>query len=204
MVLRLGAISRVDPKTAEVSFTDRELDEIERRFPEGVTSAEVIRMFQARGLKLSEGTFRKYVQQGLLPRSKRVGKKGKHKGSTGMYPTSIVRQIVAIKRMMREGLTIEQIQRSYLRFRPKIEGVGADVGDLLDDMEVELDGPHFDLTRKSKLGEEIQAARLDASELVERLERLEREVAWSPEPEDGEPERDLSSALSETPADRFF
>jgi DNA-binding transcriptional MerR regulator len=203
MVIRLGAMPRLDAQAAEPTFSERELEELERRFPQGVTSAEVLRIFQNRGHRLSEGTFRKYVQQNLLPRSKRVGKKGKHKGSTGMYPPSIIRQIVAIKRMMSEGLTIEQIQRSYLRFRPRIEGIDTDASELLDEMEQEIEGPRFDVTRRGRLSEEIRTARTDAADLIERLERLEREVAWSPEPE-GDGERDLDQALEDASGDRFF
>ena len=46
-----------------------------------------------KGVRLSEATFRKYVQAGLLPRSKRVGRKGKHRGSQGLYPVEAVRRI---------------------------------------------------------------------------------------------------------------
>jgi hypothetical protein len=74
-------------------LADRDLDAIERAHPEGMSSAQVVEVFRARGLKLSEATFRKYVQLGLLPRSRRVGRKGKHQGSMGLYPSVVVRRV---------------------------------------------------------------------------------------------------------------
>ena len=41
-------------------------------------------------MKFSEATLRKYVQLGLLPRSVRVGRKGKHQGSQGIENDSNV------------------------------------------------------------------------------------------------------------------
>jgi DNA-binding transcriptional MerR regulator len=70
---------------------------------------------------LSEATLRKYVQLGLLPRSVRVGRKGKHQGSQGVYPVSVIRQILRIKQMMAESYTIEQIQREFLFIRNDVE-----------------------------------------------------------------------------------
>src|SRR5437867_12937992 len=46
---------------------------VERRHPEGLTAAQVVEAFTAGGVRLSEATFRKWVQLGLLPRSRRVG-----------------------------------------------------------------------------------------------------------------------------------
>ena len=62
----------------------------------GVSARQVIALFQRRGVRLSEGTFRKYVQAGLLPRSRRVGRKGKHQGSVGVYPTNVFRLLHAL------------------------------------------------------------------------------------------------------------
>ncbi|HET9595536.1 MAG TPA: MerR family transcriptional regulator [Anaeromyxobacteraceae bacterium] len=96
---------------------------IERERSAGVTSAEVVRLFQRRGGRLSAATFRKYVQAGLLPRSRRVGRKGKHTGSTGLYPVSVVRRIDLIKRMMAEGLTLEDIRESFVAVKHRLEDV---------------------------------------------------------------------------------
>ncbi|MBN2194124.1 MAG: MerR family transcriptional regulator [Polyangiaceae bacterium] len=92
---------------------DVTLERIEREHPRGLTSAEILAFFAAHQIALSEATLRKYVQLGLLPRSVRVGRKGKHQGSQGLYPASVVRQILRIKEMMAESYTIEQIQREF-------------------------------------------------------------------------------------------
>jgi len=199
MVMRSGPLPSLKPAPGAAAFGERELVELERLFADGISSAEVLRLFQDRGVKLSEGTFRKYVQLGLLPRSRRVGKKGKHKGSKGLYPASVLRQIVAIKQMMSDGLTIEQIQRSWLRFRPRIEAIETDLADVLDEMRQELAGPHFDTRRRSRLEEELQSARGEAEDLVRRLYHLEQEVAWSPERADED-----EAWEEERPAGRFY
>src|SRR5438045_3364595 len=95
-------------------LSDKDLSEIEAAHHEGLTSAQVVELFKSRGIRMSEATFRKYVQLGLLPRSRRVGRKGKHQGSLGLYPVTTVRRINEVKRMMRESYTIEEIQRAFL------------------------------------------------------------------------------------------
>ena len=90
-------------------FREEELCEIEAKNADGLSSGEIVGLLTERGFKFSEATLRKYVQLGLLPRSRRVGSKGKHKGSKGVYPVGTVRQINEIKSMMDLDLTIEQI-----------------------------------------------------------------------------------------------
>ena len=84
---------------------------------------QIVDAFTAEGERLTEATFRKYVQLGLVPRSRRVGRKGKHQGSLGLYPATAVRRINAIKRLMAENYTIEDIQQQFLRFRDEIEAL---------------------------------------------------------------------------------
>src|SRR6185436_7910159 len=69
--------------TRTALLTEEELRAIEGTYAEGITAVQIVEVFTSRGIKLSEASFRKYVQQGLLPRSKRVGRKGKHRGSLG-------------------------------------------------------------------------------------------------------------------------
>ena len=57
-----------------------------RSYPDGLSTQQIVELFAVEGERLSEATFRKYVQLGLLPRSVRVGRKGKHRGSQGRYP----------------------------------------------------------------------------------------------------------------------
>ena len=160
----------------EQLLADRELDEIERANEGGLTAAQVVDLFQRRGVKLSEATFRKYVQLGLVPRSRRVGRKGKHSGSMGLYPATVVRRVNAIKRMMAEAYTIEEIQRSFLRFKDEIETIERGLSELFTGFERELRSSEFDAGKKKTLSRDLEETRRVADELVGRIERLERQV----------------------------
>jgi hypothetical protein len=165
-----------DEKSASGLLPERDLDAIERDHADGLTSAQVVELFRARGVKLSEATFRKYVQLNLLPRSRRVGRKGKHQGSMGLYPATVVRRVNAIKRMMAESYTIEEIQRSFLRFKDEIEAVERGLKELFVGFERELRAPEFDAGRKKQLTKELADAQRVADDLVGRIEGLERQI----------------------------
>lgn len=155
---------------------DSELDEIERLHPDGMTLAQVIETFASRDMHLSEATFRKYVQFGLLGRSRRVGRKGKHQGSLGLYPATTVRRVNAIKQMMAANYTIEDIQRSFLRFTDEIEVLQRGLTQLLAGFENELARGSFPAERRRGLSREIQSVRKLAEEVVGRVESLERQL----------------------------
>ena len=157
-------------------LSDEVLAEIERSNEEGLTSAQIVELFRSRSLKLSEATFRKYVQLGLLPRSRRVGRKGKHQGSLGMYPVATVRRINEVKRMMGESFTIEEIQQSFLRFRDEIEVVERGLEAIFGGFERELATDAFEGPRRQKLSREMGDARKVAVDLMGRIEHLERQV----------------------------
>jgi len=80
-----------------------EFDALEAEHAGGISAVQIVDFFAPRGVKLAQATFRKYVQLGLLPRSRRVGEKGKHRGSKGLYPASAVRRIHLIKSLMTKG-----------------------------------------------------------------------------------------------------
>lgn len=101
-------------------FTDDELSRIEREHVEGVTSEHIVNLFTRRNLRFTEATLRKYVQLGLLPRSRRVAISGTQRGSQGLYPATIVRRIQHLKSMLAH-YTIEEIQREFLFVRGDIE-----------------------------------------------------------------------------------
>src|SRR5574341_1052542 len=111
-----------------------EIERIERERAVGITSREVVRLFESKGARLSGSTFRKYVQVGLLPRSRRVGRKGKHTGSTGLYPVEVVRRINLIKRMMAEGMTIEDIGESFVALKNRLDDVERGFAGLLGEV----------------------------------------------------------------------
>src|SRR5574342_830369 len=112
-----------------------EIARVARERALGITSREVVRLFEDKGARFSQATFRKYVQAGLLPRSRRVGRKGKHTGSTGLYPVSVVRRIDLIKRMMAEGRTLEDIRESFVSTRSRLDDVEAGLAALVAELE---------------------------------------------------------------------
>jgi len=109
------------PALGNPVIDDPTLSQLERKYAAGLSSVEILDVFASHDVSLSEATLRKYVQLGLLPRSVRVGRKGKHQGSQGVYPVSVIRQILRIKQMMAESYTIEQIQREFLFIRNDVE-----------------------------------------------------------------------------------
>jgi len=154
---------------------ERTLSSLEEKRPEGLTSAEILDIFARNDVALSEATLRKYVQLGLLPRSIRVGKKGKHQGSQGVYPVQVVRLIMTIKRMMAESFTIEQIQREFLFIRSDVEQLER----TLDGIFGKLDG--VIQSRRGEHGAEtvrrdVTGARALSRDLVARLEAIEAKL----------------------------
>src|ERR1041385_2917739 len=102
---------------------EEDLRAIEGTYPGGITAVQIVDAFTSRGIKFSEASFRKYVQQGLLPRSRRVGRKGKHRGSLGVYPAKTIRRNNSVKQLMADGHTIEEIQDQFLAYTDLIENV---------------------------------------------------------------------------------
>lgn len=113
-------------------LTETELQRIERGHPDGVTTGEIIGIFETAGSPLSEATFRKYVQVGLLPRCRRVGQKGKHKGSQGIYPVRTVRLINEIKRLNAGERTLEELAATVFALVGPIDTFEDALADLLD------------------------------------------------------------------------
>src|SRR5215831_1230207 len=164
---------------------DREIDEIERSWPDGMTSRQIVDVFETRGIRFSEATLRKYVQLGLLPRSVRVGRKGKHRGSCGLYPSHVIRRVNVVKGMMAEDRTIEEIQRSFARFKDDIESVESQVRELLSGFEREAKGPAVGADGRRELERDISEAKRAAGELVRRIASLERKISAHVEPAAG-------------------
>lgn len=158
-------------------LVEDEIDEIERQCPGGLTSRQIVDVFTARGIRFSEATLRKYVQLGLLPRSVRVGRKGKHRGSCGIYPADVVRRVNQVRAMMAADLTIEDIQKSFVRFKDEIEQVEKGVRELIAGFEREAKGPNLDPDRRTAIEAEIVAAKHAASELVRRITGVEASLS---------------------------
>lgn len=151
------------------------LQRIETSHVNGLTSAEILDVFARHEVPLSEATLRKYVQLGLLPRSVRIGKKGKHQGSQGVYPVTVVRQIMTIKRMMAESYTILQIKKEFLFIRSDIE----QLEQLLAGIFRKLEGVNRQRPRESaaqSVAREVGDARSLSRDLVSRLLAIETKL----------------------------
>ncbi|RKG66646.1 MerR family transcriptional regulator [Corallococcus sp. CA054B] len=149
-----------------------ELERIERENAGGLPANAILEIFRPRGVRLSEATFRKYVQAGLLPRSRRVGRKGKHQGSLGLYPVEAVRRINVIKRMMAEGHTLEDIRRSFVFHRNHIDQLQRDLSEVLDGFQEELGGRPLGGERRRSLEAQLATLRQRAQDLVRDVARL--------------------------------
>jgi DNA-binding transcriptional MerR regulator len=150
-----------------------EISHLERERSGGITAGEVVRLFEGRGARLSASTFRKYVQLGLLPRSRRVGRQGKHAGSTGLYPVAVVRRIALIKRMMAEGYTVDEIRGSFVTVRNRLE----DVQRGLDELVASLVLKARTHPRRRQFESELGRAEREAHAAFRRLERVGGAVA---------------------------
>jgi len=154
---------------------DQVLSQIEKSHARGLTSAEILDLFARHDVQLSEATLRKYVQLGLLPRSVRIGKKGKHQGSQGVYPVSVVRQIVLIKQMMSESYTIDQIQKEFLFIRSDVEQLEL----LLEGIFEKLDGVLKQRRREhtaQTVARDVVDARSLSKDLLARLVAIETKL----------------------------
>lgn len=153
-----------------------ELRAIEASHSAGITAVQIVEVFTSRGVKFSEASFRKYVQQGLLPRSRRIGRKGKHRGSLGVYPAKTVRRINSVKQWMADGFTIEQIQGQFLLYTDLVESLAEGLTELVERIAVDIDHPQHASERK-QLAKDLGELRHDSDRLVERANDLARRVA---------------------------
>ena len=134
-------------------------------------------MFQTRGVKLSEATFRKYVQMGLLPTSRRVGQKGKHRGSRGLYPVSVVRRINVIKRMMAEDLTLEEIRESFFSVQNQLEKAGEAIDELIASLQGRIERLKEQGEPTTDVARELKEARKSSKSLLKKIERIQSRLA---------------------------
>jgi DNA-binding transcriptional MerR regulator len=149
---------------------------IERGHPMGMSVQQIVAAVEGLGEKLTEATFRKYVQLGLLPRSVRVGRKGKHQGSQGLYPAGTVRQVQQIRRLMTQGFTIEEIQSRSLFVGGDIDALSKELDRLMQQLERATASDLSKGGTDSLLRREIEDARRLAGLLVEKLRDVERRV----------------------------
>ncbi len=152
------------------------LDRIERDHAAGLTSAEILDLFATGGVHLTEATLRKYVQVGLLPRSVRVGRKGKHQGSQGVYPVTVIRQILRIKEMMADNYTIEQIKRDVLFMRSDIQALEATLDNIFDTLGRVLKERRAEAYAQT-VARDVEGAKALSRDLVVRLGTIESRLS---------------------------
>jgi len=163
-------------RESEVSWSDHELEEIEQAHINGMSVQQIVDVFTARGSRLTEATFRKYVQLGLLPRSVRVGRKGKHRGSQGLYPATAVRQIDHIRRLMRQGFTMEEIQKEFLFVRGDIDALSRQLNRVYQAIENAVRDQQRTAAEDSGVSDALNEVRELGKELVQKLEVIERRL----------------------------
>ncbi|HYP90315.1 MAG TPA: hypothetical protein VEQ59_19220 [Polyangiaceae bacterium] len=151
------------------------LTQLEKAHVGGLSSVEILDVFARHDVQLSEATLRKYVQLGLLPRSVRVGRKGKHQGSQGIYPVGVVRQILRIKQMMAESYTIDQIQREFLFIRSEVEQLESMLSRIFKKLEAVLKERKAERVA-SAVQRDVGDARSLSKELMARLEAIETKL----------------------------
>lgn len=155
---------------------DTKLTQIEKQHHNGLTSVEILDVFATHGIALSEATLRKYVQLGLLPRSVRVGRKGKHQGSQGIYPVGVVRQILSIKSMMAQSYTIEQIQQEFFFMRSDLQQLGATLETIFDKLD-RMVGKRKGEPTAQAVARDVREARSLSRDLVGRLTDIEARLS---------------------------
>lgn len=155
------------------TLTEAQIRAVEGRFPQGLTSQELVTVFSDAGLKFSEANLRRYVQLGLVPRSRRIGQKGKHLGSHGVYPVRAVRRINTIKRLMAERYTLEEIRAKFLTFKDRIETLDEALLDLLNLFEKSTNAAPPS-KRREQMVEELSAIKTMADSLLEGVYRMEK------------------------------
>lgn len=164
------------------------LSQLEKQHERGLTSVEILELLATHDVNLSEATLRKYVQLGLLPRSVRVGRKGKHRGSQGIYPVSVLRQILGIKKMLGHNYTIEQIQREFLFMRGDLEQLERTLKSLFEKLDVVVEerrpeplvqSAALDMGRAREMGDELIALLRNLEDKLTSRARLTQRVAAS-------------------------
>src|SRR2546421_12254551 len=149
-----------------------EFDALEEQHPQGISATQIVDFFAPRGVKLPQPTFRKYVQLGLLPRSRRVGEKGKHRGSRGLYPATAVRRISLIKSLMDEGMTLEEIRHSFIFFRGQLDGVERALDDLFAALDKAIAAKvEIKPSRRRELERRLDDGRPKAHQFIKGKER---------------------------------
>ena len=173
----LKRIASMDPRGTMAQRQTDEFDRLEEEHPQGLSAAQIVEFFAPRGVKLAQATFRKYVQLGLLPRSRRIGEKGKHRGSRGLYPASAVRRISLLKALMDEGMTLEEIRGSFIFYRGQLDGVERSLDELFSALDKSIASKaEMKPSRRRELDRLVADCRKQAAEFVKDIERSVQQI----------------------------
>lgn len=145
--------------------------ELEEKFPEGISMPDLLAELGRHDISLTEATFRKYVQLGLLPRSVRVSRKGERGGSLGLYPLSTIEQVATIRRMLERGMTMQEIQRDFLFVRGDIEVLSRQLEQVYSALGVAVES-----RGDAVMEHALEKARSIGSELLKAVEALEQKL----------------------------
>lgn len=161
-------------------MTEEKLRAVEERHPEGVTAAVVVASLEALGVRFTEASLRKWVQLELLPKSERVGHRGSLGGSQGLYPVSVVRRVVEIKRLLAEGVSLEEIRSQGLLFESDLEDLERRLERMLGALDHRVKQQQ-DALLLEQVRRELREARSLSGALVSRLRSVRTRMKVSVE-----------------------
>jgi hypothetical protein len=177
-----------------MALSPRDISEIERAHNEGLSSQQILEILEAHGTHITEATLRKYVQLGLLPRSRRVGQKGKHRGSRGIYPVEVIRRIDELRKAMDSGETLETLAHATPAVRARLAAVRVSISEVLDAAEIDLESRPLDRGDKNGLKSELANRIKDAKSWLRAMDKWAQDLEHAkPAPSDGgDPKKALS------------
>jgi hypothetical protein len=92
-----------------------------------------------------------------------------------VYPAKTIRRINAVKQLMADGYTIEEIQGQFLLYTDLVEGVAEHLAELWTRLSADV--AKLEPAQRKGLERELGDARRDGDRVVERLGDLTRKVA---------------------------
>lgn len=161
-------------------MTEDQVRAVEARHPEGLTASGVVDSLEAMGVRFSEASLRKWVQLELLPKSERVGHRGSLGGSQGLYPVSVLRRVLEIKRLLAEGSSIEEIRSRGFLFENDLEDLERRLERMLGALDQGLKRQR-DEVAVEQVRRELREARALSSALVGRLRSVRSRLTVSGE-----------------------
>lgn len=154
------------PQPAALEVTAAQFTALETEHPEGLTMFQILECLANEEIHISEATFRKYIQLGLLPQSRRArcGTGGKHSGSQGLYPATVIRYLLEIRARLSAGETLAEIRQDMPASIAQ-DGIGARLAQVLRELQEEA-------TQRNDLDPRVHRARLREIAALEAKARV--------------------------------